>query len=156
MFVASTRKEWHFVVCAWPLTLGNPCANMDPGLFFQKCGQRYWDGPGEVEAPWVLVGAASSERVGGAYRAAWAFIWPLMYCALALRKCLENYIKKNTEHLFLTDSLKVVWKCSEKHAASNETCRYCVWNITLFHPCLCHMWQVFLDCITFFKCYLSF
>ena len=30
-----------FVIFAWPLTLKNPCANMDPTLFFQKCKQQY-------------------------------------------------------------------------------------------------------------------
>ncbi len=30
--------------------------------------------------------------------------------------------------------LKEVSNCSEKHAASNKTCRYCIWNITLFSP----------------------
>ena len=77
--------------CAWPLTLKNPCANMDLNLFFQKCKQQYWDKLNEVKAPWVLVGAASSKHIKSASRTAWTFIWPLIYCALALRKCLENY-----------------------------------------------------------------
>ena len=37
------------------------------------------------------VGAASSKHIKSAYRTEWTFIWPLMYYALALRKCLENY-----------------------------------------------------------------
>ena len=77
--------------CALPLTLKNPCANMDPNLFFQKCKQQYWDKLNEVKTPWVLVGAASSKHIKSACRTAWTFIWPLIYCALALRKCLENY-----------------------------------------------------------------
>ena len=80
-----------FVLDLWPFK--NPCANMDPNLFFQKCKQRYWDKLNEVKTPWVLVGAASSKHIKSAYRTAWTFIWPLMYCALALRKCLENYLK---------------------------------------------------------------
>ena len=68
---------------------------MSPNLFFQKCKQQNWDKLNEVKTPWVLVGAASSKHIKSAYRTVWTFIWPLMYCALALRKCLE--IIKNTE-----------------------------------------------------------
>ena len=57
---------------------------MDPNLFFQKCKQQYWDKLNEVKTPWVLVGAASSKHIKSAYRTVWTFIWPLMYCALAL------------------------------------------------------------------------
>ena len=81
------------MICAWPLTLKNPCANMDPNLFFQKCKQQYWDKLNEEKTTWVLVGAASSKRIKSAYRTAGTFIWTLIYCALALRKCLENYWK---------------------------------------------------------------
>ena len=41
------------MICAWPLTLKNPCANMDPNLFFQKCKQQYWDKLNEVKTTWV-------------------------------------------------------------------------------------------------------
>ena len=78
-----------FVLDLWPFK--NPCANMDPNLFFQKCKQQYWDKLNEVKTPWVLVGTASSKHIKSACRTAWTFIWPLIYCALALRKCLENY-----------------------------------------------------------------
>ena len=77
-----------FLLDLWPLKY--PCANMDPNLFLQECKQQYWDKLNEVKTPWVLVGAASSKHIKSAYRTAWTFIWPLIYCALALRKCLEN------------------------------------------------------------------
>ena len=79
-------------MCAWPLTLKNPWANMDPNQFFQKCKQQYWDKLNEVKTPWVL-GVASSKHIRSAYRTTWNFILPLIYCALAWRKCLENYLK---------------------------------------------------------------
>ena len=81
------------MICAWPLTLKNPCANMDPNLNFQKCKQQYWDKLNEVKTPWVLVGAASSKHIKSAYRTAWTFIWPLNCCALALRKYLKQFLK---------------------------------------------------------------
>ena len=81
------------MIFAWPLTLKNPCTNMDPNLFFQNCKQQYWDKLNEVKTPWVLIGAASSKHIKSAYLTAWTFIWPLIYCALALRKCLENFKK---------------------------------------------------------------
>ena len=59
---------------------------MDPNLFLQKCKQQYSDKLDEVKRPWVLVGAASSKHIKSAYR-----IYYLIYCALALTKCLENY-----------------------------------------------------------------
>ena len=49
-----------FCKVAWLLTLKNPCANMDPTLFFQKCKQQYWDILNEVKTPWILVGASNS------------------------------------------------------------------------------------------------
>ena len=66
-----------FVLDLWPLK--NPCANMDPNLFFQKCKQQYWDKLNEVKTTWVLVDAASSKHIKSAYCTAWTFIWPLMY-----------------------------------------------------------------------------
>ena len=48
------------VIFAWLLTLKNPCANVDPTLFFQKCKQQHWDILNEVKTPWVLVGASNS------------------------------------------------------------------------------------------------
>ena len=63
---------------------------MDPNLYFQKCKQQYWDKLNQVKTPWVLIGAASSKHIESAYRIAWTFIWPLIYCELALTKCLEN------------------------------------------------------------------
>ena len=65
---------------------------MDPIFFFFSEMQAAVLRLNEVKTPWVLVGAASSKHNKIAYRtAAWTFIWPLIYCALALRKCLENY-----------------------------------------------------------------
>ena len=66
---------------------------MDPNLFFffQKCKQQYGDKLNEVKTPWVLVGAASSKHIKSAYRTARTFIWRLIYCALALRKCLKIF-----------------------------------------------------------------
>ena len=81
------------MICAWPLTLKNPYANMNPNLFFQKYKQQYWDKLNEVKTPWVLVDAASSKHIKSAYRTAWTFIWPLIYCALTLRKCLKFFFK---------------------------------------------------------------
>ena len=59
-FIAPTHKKKHFVIFAWLLTFKNPCANMDPTLFFQKCKQQYWDILNEVKTPWILVGASNS------------------------------------------------------------------------------------------------
>ena len=75
------------------MTLKNPSANMDPSVFFQKCKQPYCDKLNEVKTPWVLVGAASSKHIKSACRTALTLIWPIIYCALALRKYLENYLK---------------------------------------------------------------
>ena len=47
-----------FLLDFWPLK--NPCANMDPTLFLQKCKQQYWGKLNEVKTPWVLVGASNS------------------------------------------------------------------------------------------------
>ena len=66
---------------------------MDPNLFLQKCKQQYWDKLNKAKTPWILVDAASSKHIKSAYRTAWTFIWPLIYYALALRECLENYQK---------------------------------------------------------------
>ena len=77
---------------------------MNPKLYFQKCKQQYWDKLNEVKTLWVLVGAASSKHIKSAYRTAWTFAWPLMYSALALRKCLENnykYWTHRTQSFFL-------------------------------------------------------
>ena len=68
---------------------------MDPNLCFQKCKQQYSDKLNEGKTPWVLVGTASSKHIKSAYRTAWTFIWPLMYWALTLRKCLKKFL--NTE-----------------------------------------------------------
>ena len=78
-----------FVLDLWPLKILAPTWTQI--YFFQKCKQQYWDILNEVKTPWVLVGAASSKHIKSAYRTSWTFIWPLTYCALALRKCLENY-----------------------------------------------------------------
>ena len=78
-----------FVLNLWPLKILAP--TWIQIYFFQKWKQQYWDKLNEVKAPWVLVGAASSKHIKSACRTAWTFIWPLIYCALALRKCLENY-----------------------------------------------------------------
>ena len=85
------RNILWFVLDLWPLK--NPCTNMDPNLFLQKCKQQYWDKLNESKTLWVLVGAGSSKHINSAYRTAWTFIWPLIYRALALRKCLENFKK---------------------------------------------------------------
>ena len=81
------------MICTWPLTLKNSCTKMDPNLFLQKCKQEYYDKLNEVKTLWLLDGSASSKHINSAYRTAWTFIWPLIYRALALRKCLENYEK---------------------------------------------------------------
>ena len=78
-----------FVLDLWPLKILAPTWTQI--YFFQKCKQQYWDKLNEVKTPWVLVGAASSKHIKSAYRTAWNLIWPLIYCALSLRKCLENY-----------------------------------------------------------------
>ena len=80
-----------FVLDLWPLKILAP--TWTQLYFFQKCKQQYWDKLNEVKTPWVLVGAASSKHIKSAYRTAWIFICPLIYCALTLRKCLENYKK---------------------------------------------------------------
>ena len=80
-----------FVLDLWPLKILAPTWTQI--YFFQKCKQQYWDKLNEVKTPWVLVGAASSKHIKSAYRTTWTFIWPLMYCALALKNCLENYQK---------------------------------------------------------------
>ena len=79
-----------FLLDFWPLKILAPTWTQ-LYFFFQKCKQQYWDKLNEVKTPWVLFGAASSKRIESAYRTTWTFIWPLIYCALALRKCLENY-----------------------------------------------------------------
>ena len=78
-----------FVLDLWPLKILAPTWTQI--FFFQKCKQQYRDKLNEVKTPWVLVGAASSKHIKSAYRTVWTSIWPLMYWALALRKCLENY-----------------------------------------------------------------
>ena len=86
------------------MNLKNPCVNMDTNLVFQKCKHQYWDKLNEVKTPWVLVGAVSSKHNKSAYHTIWIFIWPLIYCTLALRKCLENYWKywtNRTQTFFL-------------------------------------------------------
>ena len=83
-----------FVLDLWPLKILAPTWTQI--YFFQKCKQQYWDKLNEVKTPWVLVGAASSKHIKSAYRTAWTFIWPLHYCALALRKCLFFFFL-NTE-----------------------------------------------------------
>ena len=91
-----------FVLDLWPLKILVPTWTQI--YFFQKCKQQYWDKLNEVKTPWVLVGAASSKHIKSAHRTAWTFIWPLIYCALALRKCLENYYKywtNRTQTFFL-------------------------------------------------------
>ena len=78
-----------FVLDLWHLKILAPTWTQI--YFFQKCKQQYWDKLNKVKTPWVHVGAANSKHIKSAYRTVWTFIWPLMYCALALRKCLENY-----------------------------------------------------------------
>ena len=77
-----------FVLDLWHLKILAPTWTQI--YFFQKCKQQYWDKLNKVKTPWVHVGAANSKHIKSAYRTVWTFIWPLMYCALALRKCLEN------------------------------------------------------------------
>ena len=77
-----------FVLDLWPLKFLAPTWTQI--YFFQKYKQQYWDKLNEVKTPWVLVGAASSKHIKSANCTAWTFIWLLMYCVLALRKCLEN------------------------------------------------------------------
>ena len=77
-----------FVLDLWPLKILAPIWTQ---FFFQKCKQQYWHKLNEVKTPWVLVGAGCSKHIRSAYRTAWTFIWSLIYCALALRKCFENY-----------------------------------------------------------------
>ena len=73
------------------LNLKNPCTNMDPNLFLQKCKQQYWDKPNEVKLPWLLVGAAGSKHIKSAYRTAWTFIWPLM--CISFKKMFRKLLK---------------------------------------------------------------
>ena len=80
-----------FVLDLWPLKILAPTWTQI--YIFQKCKQQYWDKRNEVKTPWVLVGAANSKHIESAYRAAWTFIWPLMYCTLALRKCFIKLLK---------------------------------------------------------------
>ena len=47
-----------FLLDFWPLK--NPCASLDPTLFFHKCKQKYWDILKEVKTLWILVGASNS------------------------------------------------------------------------------------------------
>ena len=79
-----------FVLDLWPSKILAPTWPQICFLFvcfyFQKGKQQYWDKLNEVKTPWVLVGSASSKHIKSA-----TFIRPLIYCALALRKCLENY-----------------------------------------------------------------
>ena len=81
------------MIFAWPLTLKNPCANMDPNLFFQKCKQQYWDKLNEVKAPWVLAGAASSKHMKSACRTAWTFIWPVILLCTGFKKMFRKLLK---------------------------------------------------------------
>ena len=76
-----------FVLDLWPLKILAPTWTQ---IYFFKNASSSTE-INEVKSLWVLVGAASSKHIKSAYRTAWTFIWPLHYCALVLRKCLENY-----------------------------------------------------------------
>ena len=100
-------KKLQFVINPWPLTLKNPCANMSPNLFLQKCKQQHLDKLKEVKPPWVLVGASNSGHSMIAYllrqvtksNILWFLLdlWPLTILAPTwtqlhfFQKCKQQY-----------------------------------------------------------------